>query len=112
MNIPKGWKLARSESYGTLFHCAEGHPLFAETGKPLPVSCPYCLLVAPALPTQETASALVDSWDEDDKARDAAWSVLKLQLDPKGWTVGESFTFHEFFAWGWEARRQYDTPTQ
>lgn len=46
----------------------------------------------------------------DADAMDAAWKVLKPQLKTDGWTLGESFNYRGFFAWGWEARRQYTAP--
>lgn len=40
---------------------------------------------------------------------DAAWDVLKPRLSTDGWTVSDAFNYRGFFAWGWEARDQYES---
>ncbi|PTR17463.1 hypothetical protein C8R31_101627 [Nitrosospira sp. Nsp2] len=52
-----------------------------------------------------------DMDDYNEPAMELSWQSLKPQLDPKDWTAGEAFTYRGFFAWGWEARRQYGAPT-
>jgi len=46
MNIPEGWKIIRSESYGTLFKCPNGHPVFVEIKDQAPCECKHCTLAA------------------------------------------------------------------
>lgn len=37
--------------------------------------------------------------------KDAEWKRLREWLGDTNWTVGEAFTYREFFCWGWERAR-------
>lgn len=67
MNTPETWKIVRSESYGTLFNCEKGHPIFLMMGELTPAACAYCALAA--APTPEVRPqwwTLVLEYDQHD----------------------------------------------
>lgn len=63
-----------------------------------------------AIDTLQAAIDAPEQTTDDDNAMDAAWKVLKPQLLTYSWTASDSFNYRGFFAWGWEARRQYTAP--
>jgi hypothetical protein len=54
-----------------------------------------------SLEWEETDSHSVD----DNEGCKTAWFILKPELAPTNWTVGESATYYGFFSWGYQSRQ-------
>lgn len=100
MNIPEGWKLVPIEPTEEMIN--EGVSAFGGVYRAM-------IEAAPTPPDQSYDKVMADY---NEPAMESSWQYLKTQLSSKDWTTGEAFTYRGFFAWGWEARRQYGMPAQ